>query len=77
MIRQRIHAGLKRAVANGKTLVGRSTILRRWKSLDWRFAELESWMQRNYVPMEGPPVNVGGYRLWRRAQSGEAAALRQ
>ena len=22
--------------------------------LDWRFAELESWMQQNYRPVEGP-----------------------
>jgi 4-amino-4-deoxy-L-arabinose transferase-like glycosyltransferase len=45
--------------------------------LDWHFAELESWMQRNYVPVEGPSVSVGGYRLWRRAPAPEAAALRQ
>jgi len=45
--------------------------------LDWHFAELESWMQRMYVPVEGPPVNVGGYRLWRRAPAPEAAALRK
>jgi hypothetical protein len=44
--------------------------------LDWRFAELESWMQSNYVPVEGPSVNVGGYRLWRRAQAPESAVLR-
>jgi 4-amino-4-deoxy-L-arabinose transferase-like glycosyltransferase len=45
--------------------------------LDWRFAELESWMQHNYVPVEGPSVNVGGYRLWRRAPAPEAAVLQR
>jgi 4-amino-4-deoxy-L-arabinose transferase-like glycosyltransferase len=43
--------------------------------LDWRFAELESWMQQNYRPVEGPSVSVGGYRLWRRAPVPKAAAL--
>jgi hypothetical protein len=43
--------------------------------LDWRFAELESWMQRNYVPVEAPSISVGGYRLWRRESAPEAAAL--
>jgi 4-amino-4-deoxy-L-arabinose transferase-like glycosyltransferase len=43
--------------------------------LDWRFAELESWMQRNYVPVEAPSVSVSGYRLWRRESAPEAAAL--
>jgi 4-amino-4-deoxy-L-arabinose transferase-like glycosyltransferase len=43
--------------------------------LDWRFAELESWMQRNYVPVEAPSISVGGYRLWRREPAPEAAAL--
>ena len=42
---------------------------------DWRFAELESWMQQNYRPVEDPSVSVGGYRLWRRASVPEAAAL--
>jgi len=45
--------------------------------LDWRFAELESWMQQNYRPVEGPSVSVGGYRLWRRASAPEAAALQR
>ena len=44
---------------------------------DWRFAEIESWMQRNYVPVEGPSVNVGGYRLWQRTPAPEAAALQR
>ena len=34
--------------------------------LDWRFADLESWMQQNYRPVEDPSISVGGYRLWRR-----------
>jgi 4-amino-4-deoxy-L-arabinose transferase-like glycosyltransferase len=42
---------------------------------DWRFAELESWMQQNYRPVEGPSVSVGGYRLWRHASVPQAAAL--
>jgi hypothetical protein len=44
---------------------------------DWRFAELESWMQQNYRPVEDPSVSVGGYRLWRRASVPEAAALQR
>ncbi len=44
--------------------------------LHWHFPELESWMQRNYRPVDDPPVSVGGYRLWRRAAGPEAAALR-
>jgi 4-amino-4-deoxy-L-arabinose transferase-like glycosyltransferase len=43
---------------------------------DWRFAELESWMQQNYRPVEGPAISVGGYRLWQRAPAPEAVALR-
>jgi 4-amino-4-deoxy-L-arabinose transferase-like glycosyltransferase len=42
----------------------------------WRFAQLESWMQQNYRPLENPAVSVGGYRLWQRAPSPEAVALR-
>jgi hypothetical protein len=45
--------------------------------LDPHFAELESWMQHNYIPVEGPSVTVGGYRLWRHAPAPEAAALHQ
>ncbi|HSR08097.1 MAG TPA: hypothetical protein VLM42_13170, partial [Bryobacteraceae bacterium] len=44
---------------------------------DWRFAELESWMQKNYRPVEGPSVTVGGYRLWKRIASSPASALRE
>ena len=40
---------------------------------DWRFAELESWMQQNYRPVEGPSISVGGYRLWQRVPAPEAA----
>ena len=42
---------------------------------DWRFPELESWMQQNYRPVEGPAVRVGGYRLWQRIAPREAAQL--
>jgi len=45
--------------------------------LDWRFEDLESWMERNYRPVESPSVNVGGYRLWRRTPAPETAGLRQ
>jgi len=40
--------------------------------LDWHFADLESWMDRNYKPMETPAVSVGGYRLLRREALREA-----
>ena len=43
---------------------------------DWRFAELESWMQQNYRPVEGPSIRVGGYQLWQRVSPSEAVALR-
>jgi len=43
---------------------------------DGRFAELESWMQRNYRPVEGPSISVGGYRLWQRIAPPEAATIR-
>jgi hypothetical protein len=41
--------------------------------LDWHFAELESWMQGNYKPMETPAVTVGGYRLLHRLATPETA----
>jgi hypothetical protein len=44
--------------------------------LDLGFTELESWMQQNYRPVEGPAISVGGYRLWQRVPSPEAVALR-
>jgi 4-amino-4-deoxy-L-arabinose transferase-like glycosyltransferase len=40
--------------------------------LNWHFAELESWMQHNYRPMEAPAINVGGYRLWHRIAAPES-----
>ncbi len=43
---------------------------------DWRFPKLESWMQQNYRPVEGPAITVGGYRLWQRIAPPEAAAVR-
>jgi 4-amino-4-deoxy-L-arabinose transferase-like glycosyltransferase len=42
---------------------------------DWHFAELESWMQQNYRPVESPAISVGGYRLWQRVAPSEAAEL--
>ncbi len=42
---------------------------------DWRFEKLESWMQRNYRPVERPAVSVGGYRLWQRVPAPVAAPL--
>jgi len=44
---------------------------------DWRFAELESWMQQNYRPVESPAISVGGYRLWQRIAPPEAARLQR
>ena len=35
--------------------------------LSERFAVLQDWLEKNYRPVEGPTVNIGGYRLWRRA----------
>jgi hypothetical protein len=43
---------------------------------EWRFADLESWMQQNYRPVEGPSIRVGGYGLWRHVPAPEAVALR-
>jgi 4-amino-4-deoxy-L-arabinose transferase-like glycosyltransferase len=43
---------------------------------DWRFPELESWMQENYRPVESPPIRLGGYALWRRVPPAVAAAHR-
>jgi hypothetical protein len=43
---------------------------------DLRFAELESWMQQNYRPVEGPAISVGGYRLLQHVAAPEAVALR-
>ncbi len=34
------------------------------RNLNYRFETLESWLEKNYEPVE-PEVNVGGYRLWR------------
>jgi 4-amino-4-deoxy-L-arabinose transferase-like glycosyltransferase len=45
--------------------------------LNFRLENLEAWMERNYRPVEGPSVNVGGYRLWRREPAPEAAALQR
>jgi len=42
--------------------------------LDWRFADLEAWMQSHYRPVEDPGVNIGGYRLWRRSPAPQSAA---
>ncbi len=37
-------------------------------NLDWRFEDLESWLNTNYRPAPDPAITVGGYRLWRRSQ---------
>ncbi len=34
--------------------------------LNWRFDTLEDWMRGNYQVVDDPPVNIAGYRLWRR-----------
>lgn len=43
---------------------------------DWRFVELESWLQKSYRPIEGPPVSVGGYRLWQRVPASQVSEIR-
>jgi hypothetical protein len=35
-------------------------------NVNWRFEDLESWLETNYRPAPDPKVTVGGYRLWRR-----------
>ncbi len=35
-------------------------------SLDHRFRTLEQWLETHYEPVSDPPVDVAGYRLWRR-----------
>jgi hypothetical protein len=35
-------------------------------NLNWRFEELETWLETNYRPVTNPEVTVGGYRLWQR-----------
>jgi hypothetical protein len=44
---------------------------------DWRFTDLESWMQQNYRLVEDPAISVGGYRLWQRSAPPEAAKLQR
>ena len=36
--------------------------------LSGRFEALETWLTQNYRPVEQPAVNLGGYRLWHRAE---------
>jgi len=48
-------------------------VFRSGTSLDWRFPTIEAWMEKNYEPVENPPVSVGGYRLWRRVTAQEAS----
>ena len=45
-------------------------------NLGYRLERLEAWIERNYLPVEGPSVNVGGYRLLRLAPAAESASLR-
>jgi len=35
--------------------------------LDNRFQSVEGWLEKNYAPVEGVNVNIGGYRLMRRS----------
>jgi 4-amino-4-deoxy-L-arabinose transferase-like glycosyltransferase len=59
--------------------VSRAELLRVFPNgadLDWRFADLESWMQQNYRPVEDPAISVGGYTLWQRIPASQASALR-
>lgn len=59
--------------------VSRAELLRVFPNgadLDSRFAELESWMQQHYRPVEDPAIRVGGYTLWQRIPASQASALR-
>ncbi len=41
------------------------------KGSDGHFPALETWIEQNYIPVDGPAaVNLGGYRLWRRKDLG-------
>jgi hypothetical protein len=47
----------------------RDEFLRVWpnaQNLSHRFAKIEDWIAREYVPVE-PPVSLSGYRLYWRA----------
>jgi len=44
-------------------------------NLNFRLDRVETWMQQNYRLVDGPPVSLGGYRLWRRAPAPESATL--
>jgi len=35
--------------------------------LDNRFQSVEGWLEKNYAPVDGVNVNIGGYRLMRRS----------
>ena len=35
-----------------------------------RFATLESWLEKNYAPVEQAPVNINGYQLWHILKQG-------
>jgi hypothetical protein len=32
-----------------------------------RFSSLETWLEQNYTPLDQHPVNIAGYRLYRRS----------
>jgi hypothetical protein len=35
-------------------------------NLNWRFPDIDAWLQQNYKPLESPKVSLGGYQLWTR-----------
>ena len=43
--------------------------------LSGHFEALETWLTQNYRPVEQPAVNLGGYRLWQRAELTRPDAL--
>jgi 4-amino-4-deoxy-L-arabinose transferase-like glycosyltransferase len=43
--------------------------------LSGHFETLETWLTQNYTPLEQPTVNLGGYRLWQRAEVAPPDAL--
>jgi len=44
-------------------------------TLNGHFETLETWLTQNYRPVEQPAVNLGGYRLWQRAEITRPDAL--
>jgi hypothetical protein len=43
-------------------------------SLDFRYEDLEAWLEKHYEPAGNPSVTVSGYRLWRQVPMAVSAA---